>query len=281
MFNLYYLNYTKAFEIAMQIDNKVLEKQTKERNFEGAADLNASGETPEINFLSKILPKLNADISVHGSKATRAEDTLRVVSTKSTILNPVIQKSVEVRKLGVEQVGKLLKIRDVSLKIANQQDISGTKILLSGLLKDIPVDGVGQMDFGALFNVFLKDASYIVSGKLPEKVNKERRDSENSTDRLLFKIPMQMEQEMENSYSISDLEIGPVTLIGIYRGIFKYKDIRKKIDIISQMQTEKEPIDIDVETDEEQDNKSDSLTELGPDDNVHYIDVIAIIQELF
>jgi hypothetical protein len=47
------------------------------------------------------------------------------------------------------------------------------------------------------------------------------------------------------------------------------------------MQTEKEPIDIDVETDEEQDNKSDSLAELGPDDNVHYIDVIAIIQELF
>ena len=263
MFNLYYLNYTKAFEIAMQIDNKVLEKQTKERNFEGAADLNASGETPEISLLSKILPKLNADISVHGSKATRAEDTLKVVSTKSTILNPVIQKSVEVRKLGVEQVGKLLKIRDVSLKIANQQDISGTKILLSGLLKDIPVDGLGQMDFGALFNVFLKDASYIVSGKLPEKVNKDRRDSENSTDRLLFKIPMQMEQEMENSY------------------IFKYKDIRKKIDIISQMQTEKEPIDIDVETDEEQDNKSDSLAELGPDDNVHYIDVIAIIQELF
>ena len=265
----------------MQIDNKVLEKQIKEKSSEGSADLGASGETPEINLLSKILPKLNADISIHGSKATRAEDTLKVVSTKSTILNPVIQKSVEVRKLGVEQVGKLLKIRDVSLKIANQQDISGTKILLSGLLKDIPVEGLGQMDFGALLNVFLKDASYIITGKLPEKVNKDRRDGENTTDRLLLKIPMQMEQEMENSYSISDLEIGPVTLIGIYRGIFKYKDIRKKIDIISQMQTRKEPVDIDVEIDEGRDNADELLAELGPNDSVHYIDVIAIIQELF
>ncbi|SFO29727.1 hypothetical protein SAMN04487831_11733 [Pseudobutyrivibrio sp. UC1225] len=281
MFNLYYLNYTKAFEIAMQIDNKVLEKQIKEKSSEGSADLGASGEAPEINLLSKILPKLNADISIHGSKATRAEDTLKVVSTKSTILNPVIQKSVEVRKLGAEQVGKLLKIRDVSLKIANQQDISGTKILLSGLLKDIPVEGLGQMDFGALLNVFLKDASYIITGKLPEKVNKDKRDGENTTDRLLLKIPMQMEQEMENSYSISDLEIGPVTLIGIYRGIFKYKDIRKKIDIISQMQTEKEPVDIDVEIDEGRDNVDELLAELGPNDSVHYIDVIAIIQELF
>ena len=73
MFNLYYLNYTKAFEIAMQIDNKVLEKQIKEKSSEGSADLGASGETSEINLLSKILPKLNADISIHGSKATRAE----------------------------------------------------------------------------------------------------------------------------------------------------------------------------------------------------------------
>lgn len=281
MFNLYYLNYTKAFEIAMQIDNKVLEKQIKEKSSEGSGDLGASGETPEINLLSKILPKLNADISIHGSKATRAEDTLKVVSTKSTILNPVIQKSVEVRKLGAEQVGKLLKIRDVSLKIANQQDINGTKILLSGFLKDIPVEGLGQKDFGALLNVFLKDASYIITGKLPEKVNKDKRDGENTTDRLLLKIPMQMEQEMENSYSISDLEIGPVTLIGIYRGIFKYKDIRKKIDIISQMQTEKEPVDMEVEIDEVRDNVDELLAELGPNDSVHYIDVIAIIQELF
>ena len=27
MFNLYYINYAKAFEIAMQIDNKILEKK--------------------------------------------------------------------------------------------------------------------------------------------------------------------------------------------------------------------------------------------------------------
>lgn len=32
MFNIYYINYAKAYEIAMLIDNKILESKTKEKD---------------------------------------------------------------------------------------------------------------------------------------------------------------------------------------------------------------------------------------------------------
>ena len=34
---------------------------------------------------------------------------------------------------------------------------------------------------------------------------------------MMLKIPMSAENEMESQYSISDIEIGKVTVLGIYR----------------------------------------------------------------
>ncbi|MDO5568051.1 MAG: AAA family ATPase [Eubacteriales bacterium] len=79
MFNLYYINYAKAFEIAMQINNKLLETQvaTKEKQIDG--DGSISGGTG--SFLEKVLPHLQVNAGLSGSKSDRAVDTLRVVST--------------------------------------------------------------------------------------------------------------------------------------------------------------------------------------------------------
>ncbi len=277
MFNLYYLNYTKAFEIAMQIDNKLLEKQIREKNKGKELGAEVTIDTKD-GLLGKIVPKLSGNVNGSISRADRTEDTLRVVSTNSTILEPVIQKSVEVRKLGEDRIGKLLKIKDVSLKVANYQEMVGSKVLLSGILKNVPIDGIGPTDLTEFVNIFLKDASYIVTGMLPEKVN----SSDKKLDKLLFKIPMRANGEMENAYSVSDLEIGPVTVIGIYRGTFKYGDIKQKVDTIAGMQFSKNT-DIPEETDMESDNTVEATKEknnLKANDIVHYIDVIAIIQEL-
>ena len=43
MFNIYYINYAKAYEIAMLLDNKILEHITKERTTEG--ELTGTAET--------------------------------------------------------------------------------------------------------------------------------------------------------------------------------------------------------------------------------------------
>lgn len=276
MFNLYYLNYTKAFEIAMQVDNKILEKQVKETEKEkqGNGELGLDGS---VSLLNKILPKLSGNLSFSASKSDKTEDTLKVVSTKSTILAPVIRNSVEVRKLGEDRVGKLLKIRDVSLRVVNYQDMIGSKILLSGLLQSVPIDGIGTMDLTAIANIVLKGASYIVVGQIPEKVSV--KDSETS-NKLLLKIPMQMDNEMENSYSISDLEIGPVTVVGIYRGVFEFKNIKNQVDTLAKMSKANTSDEIDLEIETDSSKTQNRQVGVQQDEQVHYIDVIAIIQEL-
>lgn len=276
MFNLYYLNYTKAFEIAMQVDNKILEKQVKETEKEkqGNGELGLDGS---VSLLNKILPKLSGNLSFSASKSDKTEDTLKVVSTKSTILAPVIRNSVEVRKLGEDRVGKLLKIRDVSLRVVNYQDMIGSKILLSGLLQSVPIDGIGTMDLTAIANIVLKGASYIVVGQIPEKVSV--KDSETS-NKLLLKIPMQMDNEMENSYSISDLEIGPVTVVGIYRGVFEFKNIKNQVDTLAKMSKANTSDEIDLEIETDSSKTHNRQVDVQQDEQVHYIDVIAIIQEL-
>lgn len=272
MFNLYYVNYAKAFEIAMQIDNKLPEKKVIDSETSKEGEGKAGIKAPEIPLLDKIMPSLFAEGKYVASKFDKTSDTLRVVSTKSTILDPIIQKSVEIKKVGEDRVGKLIKIKDVQLKIENVSDIMGTKMLLRGMLKDVPVDGFGNIDLTDMLDVVLRGASYIATGKMPQRVEL----GENSPNKLMIKIPIQLGNELESQYSISDLEIGPLTIIGIYRGIFEYETIRKQIDVMRQLEGEEAPA-IDIETD---DIDEIEITEKDSE-KVHFIDVIAIVQDLY
>lgn len=273
MFNLYYINYAKAFEIAMQIDNKLLEKQI----VDSAADKNGEGsiraETPTSSFLNKLIPTLSGEVKFAMSKSDKTSDTLRVVSTKSTILEPIIQKAVEIKKINDDRIGKLIKIKDVNLTVVNASDILASKMLLSGILKNVPVDGLGNVDMTELMDVMLKGASYIATGRMPEKIEQ----NENASDKLIIKIPLEMGNEMESQYSISDLEIGSVTIIGIYRGVFKYSNIKAQVDLLGQFEDTEPDIDIESET-QELDSENNTIND---SDSLHFIDVIAIVQDLY
>ena len=65
---------------------------------------------------------------------------------------------------------------------------------------------------------------------------------------------MSAKNEMESQYSISDIEIGKVTVIGIYRGEFTKSIVESKINR--------------------------NISNSSGNSKVHYIDVISIIQEI-
>ena len=67
MFNLYYVNYKKAFEIAMQIDNKLLEKQVKELDLEKSGSGSIGVETSNT-LIGKIFSGLSGSASFSASK---------------------------------------------------------------------------------------------------------------------------------------------------------------------------------------------------------------------
>jgi hypothetical protein len=265
MFNIYYINYEKAFEISMLIDNKIPEHHTTEKSSEGKIETNGSLDTTNLSkipFLDKILPKAEIDLAGTGSRTKKVADSFKVVSTKSTILEQVYKKAIEVKKLTDSKIGNLIKIKNTSLEIVNEADILATKSLLSGILKQVPIEGAEGVDITGLLEVMLKDSAYIFSGNFNDST-------------ITFKIPMKVDNEMESQYSISDLEIGLVTIIGIYRGAYKKSVIDNKINRLLILQNLSKQNDTGIESDESQSQK-----DVKSDEQTHFIDVIAVIQEL-
>ncbi len=266
MFNIYYINYTKAYEIAMLIDNKLLEGKTREK--EGTVSGHLEGdvdETPftKVPFIGKYMPKFDFNGEVAGEKSSRVIDTVKVITTKSTILSRIYDKAKEIQKLESKEIGRLIRLKDVSLKVKNENDILGAKTLLSGALGDIVVDGVGNVNLSTLLEVMFKDSSYILDGTL-------LKTKDGKKEKICIKIPMQAENEMENQYSITDLEIGKVTIVGIYRGCFIGNELDSKLNkFTNQTDGDETSYDFNIAGDDEEET-----------DKVHYIDVIAIVQDI-
>lgn len=284
MFNIYYINQEKASEISMLFDNEIVEKITRIKNTEltidGDADVNTEATT-KIPIIGQYFPSLDLKGNLTHDRSNRVEDTVKVVSSKSTILKPLYEKAKEVRRLDDSKVGNLVKIKDVFLSVANSKDVLAIKALMSGLLSKVPVEGLGNIDLTSLMEVMFKGSAYVLCGKLPHRFGND--------EHMMLKIPMSAENEMESQYSISDIEIGKVTVIGIYRGEFTKSVVESKINrLLALNEAGKENRDqittdyddgIDIEDGVREEDKKNISNSSG-NSKVHYIDVISIIQEI-
>ncbi len=271
MFNIYYINYEKATEISMLIDNKVLESITRTREREISAESEGDVSTDsltKIPWIGKYIPSFSFDGGLSHSRSKQVEDTIKVVSTKSTMLRPLYEKATEVKKLSDSKVGNLIKIKGVNLSVINLSDVLAIKTLLNGLIKQIPSND-DNIDLTSIFPVLFKDSTYIIEGKFKQKIN--------DIEEFIIKIPMNSEAELESKYSIPDLEIGDVTVIGIYRGIFDKKMILNKSNLMMTLNNTVPQEEKDDGSDIEDGNTEQMPNNFG---KVHYIDVISIIQEL-
>ena len=200
------------------------------------------------------------------TKAKKVIDTISVISTKSTILNRIYAKAKTVAELSDKYIGALIKIKNVKLSIINENEILGVKTVLSGALDKIAMFDLHDMELSLLVKTMLNNSAYIIEGEL-----KNKRASESQC--ISIKIPMRAENEMESQYSISDLEIGRVSIIGIYKGAFDKKDLVQKINRFSIKQEETENQEIEIESDETPERKKQN-------GKTHFIDVIAIVQDI-
>ena len=285
MFNIYYINNEKASEISMLFDNEIVEKVTRIKNTElvlsGDVDAN-TGTASKIPVIGQYLPSVDLNGNLSHNRSNRVEDTVKVVSSKSTILKPIYEKAKEVRRLDDSKIGNLVKIKEVYLTVVNSDDVMATKALMSGLVSQVPVEGIGNMNFTSLMEVMFKGSAYVLCGELPHKFG--------TNEHMMLKIPMSAENEMESQYSISDLEIGKVTVLGIYRGEFMRSDVECKINRMmalndSSKKNQEQPINIsdngiDIEDGVREEDKKEIPDSSVAQGKVHYIDVIAIIQDL-
>ena len=80
--------------------------------------------------------------------------------------------------------------KEVFLSVVNSNDVLATKVLMSGLLTKVPVEGLGNIDLTSLIEVMFKGSAYVLCGKLPHRFGKD--------EHMMLKIPMSAENEIQH-----------------------------------------------------------------------------------
>lgn len=267
LFNTYYINYPKVYEIAMLINNRIgikaedsykHEKQQKE-SYVTDGSINLKRFKIGTNLGNELIESTNHEY----------KEFQEIKNTNSVYLRELIKKCKVVNTLDGLENGMLIKIDNVELSIINDEEILQANSIISGAFNGNTLNTYAngqilKVNINSLSNIVLKDYKYYLM-------------CEKDTEKFYIDIPMKAEKEFENEYSIYDLEIGLVNIIGIYRTECydpKNKTTYSKLQELGNKQN--------IEIDEMKSSREskENLNQLIKLEKAPYIDLIAIIQDL-
>ena len=276
IFNIYYINFPKVYEIKMMLSNIISlgkEKQTEKaegNNIEIRSKLGAK-------FLNFFGAELEGKAGSTGSDSQKVLETFEIKTTKSIILDEVIEKSRNASNFNDIKEGELIQIDNVNLSLENEAELRIVKMFTSGSFKGLSVPGANGFDITNLFNSMFKDYAYKMKGEL-----------DGVEDELLIKIPITFESEFESSYSVDDLFIGKVSLVGLYKGKISIDSLRNSFEFYKDLG---EFTNLQNATNHPDDEIQDSQysrdepkftfrSSRFSDKEYHYIDLLAIVQNV-
>ncbi|PDY26967.1 hypothetical protein [Bacillus thuringiensis] len=255
-FCVYYINFEKVFEIAMLIDNKVA--VTEESSGDSKHTFKVSARIQAM--LSKIF-NASGDSSYEYAKSSGLKRTVEIKSTNSVILKDLIDEikvTDETISSGQEtQEGQLIIINDIPLSILNEDEMRQMKLIKQGLFDRFTHEDIS---IGELFKSIANDYSYQMIG------------TKGENNKYLIKIPSDAENEFENKYTIDDLLMGEVTIIGIYKGQKEVKDLKSTFRYLTENGQSEEQNEI------RHSSEQNNVALLEP--KYHFIDVLAIVQKI-
>lgn len=279
IFNIYYVNFPKVYEIKMMLNNMILSGQQieKDRSVEGEAYLKT-----KLGFNLMDIFKLGdaeAGGNIKGAGSKKVLETFEIKTTKSVILNEIVEKSKKVSGLKNIKEGELIQINNVNLSLENETELRTVKLFTSGSFKGLSMPDANGLDINNLFNSMFKDYAYKMKGSL-----------DGSEEDLLVKIPFTFENEFESSYSVDDLFIGKVSIIGLYKGKIKIDQLRNSFEFYKDLGelTELQNTGVANKNEEIQDSQykkedvKDNVfaSSKFSDKEFHYIDLLAIVQNI-
>ena len=277
IFNIYYINFPKVYEIKMMLSNVISlnrEKQIDKTEIEDT-DVKAS---LGISFLNIFNTNLDGNRKSSNSSSQKVLETFEVKTTKSIILNEIIDKSETVFNFSNTKEGQLIKIDNVTLSLDNEPELRTVKLALSGSFRglDLNIPDLKGVDTNDLFNSMFKDYAYKIVGNTLKK------------ELLVIKIPVTFENEFESSYSIDDLFIGKVSVIGLYKGKIKMNSLKNSFKFFQEVgfaqNNFKSKIEENTEIENSQYDQETVMNNLNTDkyqyEELHYIDLLAIIQNV-
>lgn len=286
LFNLFYLNTSKAHEIAMLIDNKIMKTIEKEQ---------ISEELLKYNVGSTIGPKEigSADVgySIEDNSKKRVYENFDVKITKSIMLRTIYetaQKKTVNDKMDTElKIGDLVLFKNIELQQRNLDDT----VMILNILQDMKFKNQGnenvEINVGKMMEKMLDDFTIDYTFVCP----RHTQNADDSTEQFIIQISYKASNNFENGYHHNDLQLGKLSIIGIYRGNIDFSQREsissKFLDVISMEykqngSTNNEPIvEMKMSSHNTQSNSNPFDFEheklMG---KINLIDVIAIIQEL-
>jgi len=272
IFNIYYINFPKVYEIKMMLSNIIAIGGELHHESAKGKDSEIRGKLG-IQLLSLLSGEVESKRSTNNSDSQKVLETFEIKTTKSIILNEIIEKSNDINDFRNIREGELIKIDNIRLSLMNEAELRTVKIVANGSLKGMDIPGVNGLDINNLFNSMFKDYAYKMKGKI-----------KNSEEELLVKIPLTFESEFESSYSVDDLSIGKVSLIGLYKGKIRIDSLKNSFEFFQEMgNTNKDTkLSSDIRESHSEHKKLDPFTGDEVDGSVeyHYIDLLAIIQNV-
>lgn len=275
IFNIYYINFPKVYEIKMMLSNLIMLNKELEKN----NNIESEGEIrSKLNFGSKLFNIFNLEgegnARLAGSSSQKVLETFEVKTTKSVILNDIIENCKIIKDFNDVHEGELIRIDNISLSLENEPELRLVKLFTSDAFKGLAVPGANGFDINNLFNSMFKDYAYKIKGELI-----------NLNDEVLIKIPLTFESEFESSYSVDDLFIGRVSLVGLYKGKIKVEELRNSLEFFQEIGNLQQNVnaneDDEIENSQYQDFENNNLnyfTTLKDNKEYHYLDILSIIQ---
>lgn len=284
IFSLYYINTEKVYEIAMLLNNRIVTSGTSENESESTLEKQTNiGINSNLKYLESVKGELglSQNIQIHNGMKSKVLENFDVKTTKSNMLASIIAKANVYEGNENINLGDLILLKNASLVLLNaEESYAVTKMILNGAFKDTKISSNSddmkiEFDLSAMINSLLKDCAYELGCIVGDK-------------KFLLTIPMTFENDFENSYNIYDLQVGTVTVVGIYRGKRQYEKRLSLQEIFSENNEQKK-----VHTYENDDYRLQSSAkgkeEMFDDINnkgkqsgefQEVIDVIAVIQEI-
>lgn len=269
VFNIYYINFPKVYELKMILSNIVKISQEVEKEDQSDERLESSIKAKLGTSILELF-NISGGVSAKSETAERSKmiETFEVKATKSVILDEILNKSsiTEFEKQVPE--GKLIQIKNVKLSLDNEEELRSAKLISNGMLKGLQLPEAEGLDINNVFNSILKDYAYKLIGKT------------DSNQKILIKIPTSFENEFESQYGIDDLFLGKVTILGIYKGKVKLDDLKNTIDYFSEIGSADASNRIGSEIKDSQLPPNSGVAEDNEKSTYHFIDVLAILQNI-
>ncbi|MGL6057366.1 MAG: hypothetical protein ACRC17_03480 [Culicoidibacterales bacterium] len=268
IFNIYYMNFSKVYEIKMMLSNAVSTDRSHETSDNEFTEAKIEAK---MGIAAKIFNiGLGSNISSQSNASEKIVENFKMITTKSMILNEVNEQCKSIQSFKSEKIveGQLIKIDNVSLTLTNETELRSIKMLSNGMLKGVTIPEAQGLDVNNFIDSIFKDYSYKLEGSILGESTK-----------LMIKIPLTFENEFENMYNIDDLCLGNVSIIGIYKGKIVKDKLKTSFDFFKNQGTNPTPHETSIQSSNFV--REDQCNETADEDlEYHYIDLLAIVQIL-